>query len=625
MNNLSFKRKLGTVSILVLSTFILILFIFYKTMSKSNTQMEVIHCIDKLEKDILQLRKHEKDFIIRKNLKYKASFQKVHSGIEDDIQMITDFVVKEGLSSDELSSFGITVKEYKKLFFEFIDSQVKIGLDPKTGLYGSLRKSVHNAEYKIGNFADYKLKSDMLMLRRREKDFMLRRDPKYIDKFRKDYDKMIVNISESKLVPSSEKPILKGLMEDYKRDFIALYKAEVNIGLSHTEGIQGKMRETVHRTDTQLSKLSENLNSHFSAEIKSAEKFMYILLLISSAFTGGLVLYIANSIVSRLKDFNSIMKELASGEADLTKRIDFKGKDELVELSGYFNKFIKNLRGLFTGIVDSAEQISDENSRIASTVEEFNATFREQSIQTSSVAAAMEEMSASSATVSEVIVNMENNTNMAKEKVKEGAGMLKKSVGVINEINEKTSKLRETVTSLTNSSNQIGEIISSINDIADQTNLLALNAAIEAARAGEAGRGFAVVADEVRKLAERTQLSIKEITDIITELRNETNRTSIDMQDANDKVEEGVLSVSETGVVFNELVGIVDEMIASNDTVATSVSEQVSTVQEVSMNTQAISSGVEQSAATVNEISESTNTLSSSASELKQQMAKFTV
>jgi len=465
----------------------------------------------------------------------------------------------------------------------------------------------------------------MLLLRRREKDFMLRRDPKYIDSFKKDYAIMMEDIKDSTYVPAKDKTDVINQMKVYKNDFLTLYEEEVLKGLTYDTGLQGQMRSTVHKTEEQLHNISKTLHTHLNSSIANAERLMYITLILASILTGGLVLYLSNSITGRMKELNSIMKEFSSGEADLTKQIHFKGKDELVELSEYVNEFVNKLRGIFIGVVQGVEKIADENTRIAATVEQFNATFSDQAVQTSGVAAAMEEMSLSSATVSEVIGTMESNTNFAKDKVKEGTQMLAKSVGVINEINEKTSQLRETVSSLANSSNQIGDIISSINDIADQTNLLALNAAIEAARAGEAGRGFAVVADEVRKLAERTQASIKEITDIITELKRETDNTSTNMQEANAKVEEGVRTMDETGHVFNELVVIIDDMISSNDTVAISVSEQVTTVQDVSINTQAISSGVEESAATVEEISRSTFMLSESAEDLKSQISKFKV
>lgn len=625
MNNLSIKKRLVIVVLVVLVSYMVVFALFYRTMHINSELTEITNDIYEIEKDILILRKHEKDFIVRKDMKYRDSFLKVVEEIEIIIKNVQQFAQSEGVKAEELSRFDQTVENYKSVFLKYTESEKKMGLDPESGLYGALRDSVHDAENLVTKFDDEELEANILMLRRHEKDFMLRLNTKYIDAFEKSYITMVEDINHSAELDKNSKQEALNLIASYRKDFLALTEEQHILGFNETEGLQGEMRNIVHKTDTELDRLKEIMTSYLNGQSKSAAGFMYAVLVLASLITVVLAGLAANSVVNRIKTLNGLMREFSGGDADLTKQISFNGNDELVELSGYINKFVQNLRRLFIEVLQSAEKIADENSRIAATVEQFNATFSEQAMQTSSVAAAMEEMSASSANISDVISNMEDNTNSAKDKIKEGSRMLDKSIRVINDINAKTVQLGATVGSLASSSGQIGEIIDSINDIADQTNLLALNAAIEAARAGEAGRGFAVVADEVRKLAERTQSSIKEITAIISELKNETDKTSANMQEANEKVVEGVQTMNETGTVFAELVSLVDGMISSNNVVASSVSEQVNTVQEVSMNAQAISAGVEESAATVNEISASTGEMSHNAEILKDQMSRFKV
>ena len=124
------------------------------------------------------------------------------------------------------------------------------------------------------------------------------------------------------------------------------------------------------------------------------------------------------------------------------------------------------------------------------------ANLQEQTVQTSEVASAIEEMTRTILESTKNSAAAASNANIAGKIAKDGGRIVDETVIGIKRISEVVEQAAATVTHLGKNSDQIGEIIQVIDDIADQTNLLALNAAIEAARAGEQGRGFAVVADE---------------------------------------------------------------------------------------------------------------------------------
>lgn len=292
-----------------------------------------------------------------------------------------------------------------------------------------------------------------------------------------------------------------------------------------------------------------------------------------------------------------MLKDVAEGDGDLTKRIDVLGKDETGQLAEYFNKFIGDVESIMGQIRSTAEQIAAASEEISSNAQNVSQGAQNQSSTIEEITASVEQLTSS---INDVAKNSQETNSLAQDSASQatdGGKSVDASVGGMKLIS--------------NSSTQIADIIGTISDIADQTNLLALNAAIEAARAGEHGMGFAVVADEVRKLAERTQGAAKEITALIRE--------------STKNVDEGSKLSEEAGEALKKIVEGIKNTSDRIGQITASTQEQAATAGEVSKAVENVSKITEENAGSSEEMASSSEELASQADGLKQIVGKFKV
>ena len=143
--------------------------------------------IAEIDSGMLTLRRNEKDFMARKDMKYVDKFAANFGNMITDVDRLQQLLENQGADSAEIGQLKQVFQQYQASFLKVADTVETIGLDHKSGLYGALRKAVHNAESMLKEQDQIQLTADMLMLRRREKDFMLRYDLKYLDKYNKDF------------------------------------------------------------------------------------------------------------------------------------------------------------------------------------------------------------------------------------------------------------------------------------------------------------------------------------------------------------------------------------------------------------------------------------------------------
>ncbi|MBC3421911.1 methyl-accepting chemotaxis protein [Pseudomonas sp. RW3S2] len=351
-----------------------------------------------------------------------------------------------------------------------------------------------------------------------------------------------------------------------------------------------------------------------------------VLVALITAALGLLLIWLtATGLTRPINNVAAMLKDIASGDGDLTRRLAYSKKDELGNLVGWFNRFLEKLQPTIANIKQSitdARGTADQSAEIArQTSSGMQVQFRE----VDQVATAANEMSATAHDVANSASNAAQAAIAADTAAKDGITIIDRSTRDISALAAEVSKAVVEVEALALSSNEIGSVLEVIRSIAEQTNLLALNAAIEAARAGESGRGFAVVADEVRSLARRTQDSVEEIRGVIERIQGATRGVVASMHSSQVQAQTNASQIQQAAQALakiGEAITLIGDM---NLQIASAAEEQSAVAEEVNRNVSAIRTVTETLTEQANESAHISSQLNSLASHQKQLMDQFKV
>ena len=622
MKELTIKTKFIIISASIAVAFlVLIAFGLFATKTIVSLEEESI-LVNKIEAGMLMLRRNEKDFLARNSLKYQDKFSKNHAALQDKVTKLENMLTNSNLSTDKAEKLRVILDQYLEKFNALVNKQKIIGLSHKDGLYGNLRNAVRTAETELKDLKDDSLMKDILMLRRREKDFMLRSDMKYLKKFNKDFIKIELNLKNSSHPQSSKDSISKKLQQ-YKKGFITLTKGYQTKGLNSKSGLLGEMRSTVHKTEVILKEMDSHITEAIDSKISSTTFIFVLSAIIAATFIIGFIVFMLKNILFSLTRLSQLMQDVESNN-DLTIRCSNKSKDEIGVMSSSFNKMLEKFEALVQQINSSSSQLATASEEVSSVSQESTNGIMQQRTETDMIATAMNEMTA---TVTEVASNAEaaaGAAHSANNEAQGGSEIVRNTAQAIAQLASDVTDASTVIHQLESDSEDIGTILDVIKNIAEQTNLLALNAAIEAARAGEQGRGFAVVADEVRTLASRTQESTQEIEDMITKLQAGAKNAVEVMDKGRTQAETGEAQAREASESLEAITRAVSTINEMNTHIASAAEEQSATAEEMNKNIINISqvsdqtaNGSEQTTIAANELAELANNLQQLISQFK--------
>jgi methyl-accepting chemotaxis protein len=537
-----------------------------------------------IAQDLLEARQTAFEFLIKRDEKRVAQHNDLIKRARERMTRLEAMV--EQLDKDDpmrrAQALRAGLNLYETRFNNVVLVQRQIGLNENEGSEGKLRAAVHQVEKRLSEYDQPRLAVLMLMMRRHEKDFMLRGDDKYGDQLDKRVEEFEQALEKVALAPQVKDEI-KALIGTYQQTFrvYAVGKSQLNEEADDLGTIFERLRPTVTEVQRAANARFETAQQAIVTARETTTTRMIWSIGLTILCAGAVAFHVGQRTSKPLARMAQAMQRVAEGDLDVAVP-QLNRRDEIGTMSRAFAvfhaKMIENRELSAQQVVDReraeaarrellmtiATQLESEIGRAVQAVSVGADDVKQSADAVEGVIGQTRQRATAVATASEEASSHVQLAATASEQLAtslaETAGRLTRYSDVGRKAASNNERTDASMRSLTQAIGRINDVLVLINTIASQTNLLALNATIEAARAGEAGAGFAVVASEVKSLANQTARATEEVRSHVAVVRS--------------SMDEVVRAIAEVGGTVREI----DEI---STTITATIGHQQSATQEI--------------------------------------------
>ena len=340
------KSKLTGLAISVITIILAISLLLTHLLKREKVLLKTEALNTAVYLDMLTLRRHEKDFIMRKNIKYRDAFKQRMMKLNNDAGELILLVNELEFDITNINGLNKIFESYANRFYDVTILLGSIGFDENSGLHGELRSSIHKIEKTVISIDDSILLSNILMLRRNEKDFMSRLDLKYQSAFDKNYVIFLKNLSMAHLEKSVQSSIRNDIQQ-YKNKFNSLVSLYIEKGLSENHGKYGEMRKAAHEAENLINSINKSLKAELLASSEKVKWTILIALLV-------LIMVVITSVivVMRLHYFSGML-EISEKSRISAEKANIAKSEFMANMSHEFRTPMNGVLGMLSLLLHS--------------------------------------------------------------------------------------------------------------------------------------------------------------------------------------------------------------------------------------------------------------------------------
>ncbi len=659
INGVTIAKKISfaLAFILVLMAMVMFFYQFIINSSQSALNNVLNHdiAIDSTVLEInimmLEMRRNEKDFLMRNDSKYVAKVEEIYKKFQEKIEI----VITKSKEAEEIDVFkrSESIKENMEKYFTSFKALAKnvevTGLDENSGIQGEFRSAAREIEKKS---VDHKqldndgVRAIYFDLRKNEKDYLMRRDEKYIVKVKELANKLTSRIKKAGLNADDQQKAVANLIK-YTEKFTELVNTHAEVNKSQEE-----LRSAAHSMELLLKELMVIIDKNTTEEISNMQKNVTarsvmalvigaISILLGIAIGIFFNVNIKNILNAMIKEVSLLVEQSRAGNLKHRGNVDtinfefrpiVKGfndaldgivnpMNEVIEtMNAMANKnltarikgsYLGDLEILKNNINSALDNLEDAMKQVASAGSQIENGATQVSQASQSLSQGATEQASSLEEISSSMNEITSQTNINAQNAIQAKTLTEETKKNADNSNTKMQQMVQAMTDINAASDNISKIIKVIDAIAFQTNLLALNAAVEAARAGKHGKGFAVVAEEVRNLAARSAKAAQETTELI--------------EDSIKKVSAGGTIAKETAKALGDIITRIVKISDLVNEIAVSSSEQAKGATQINTALGQVDQVTQKNTASSEESASAAEELSGQAEELNAMVKQFKI